>query len=235
MTRRSVSRPAAKKAASAPKAPAVARSAAPGRAPAPRTAKTVAPVASVAGTDNQPSTITTLAQWAGPPGVAGNPTFRALLFVLNSLANVMHGNQEHFARYIGVTVPRFMMMVMLETEPLSTVSRLAARLEVSSQFVTVEIGKLIEQGLVEKLPNEQDRRSVLLDLTELGRRLLDELTPLRQQTNDRMFRSLSAEQATQLQASLDQLLSDGREALHQLETPNWRERRAPSLRLLADK
>jgi DNA-binding MarR family transcriptional regulator len=157
-------------------------------------------------------------------------TLARLALSLITLANVMRCNQEQFASYMRVSVPRFLVMRMLEQAPRSTVTEIAARLEVTSQFVTLETRRLIEQGLLAKEPNELDRRSVILDLTPAGRRLLQELRPLRQQTNERMFRSLRPDQIADMQATVLQLIEDGREALHQLQTPNWRERRAPSLR-----
>lgn len=166
----------------------------------------------------------------GPNSAVADETLARLALSLITLANVMRSNQEQFASYLGVSVPRFLVMRMLGEAPRSTVTEIAARLEVTSQFVTVETGRLTEQGLVAKEPNELDRRSVVLDLTPAGRRLLEELRPLRRQTNERMFRSLRPDQIADMQAAVVQLIDDGREALHQLQTPNWRERRAPSLR-----
>lgn len=169
---------------------------------------------------------------------ASNPTtvsaqtqaISALLVRLVRLANLMRSNQEHFARYVDVSVPQFLVLRELQDAPLSTVGQIAARLEVTSQFVTIETGKLIDKGLVEKRPNEADRRSVVLALTGTGRTLLEEVAPLRCQTNERMFGSLSTEQIVQLEAVIGTVLADGREALHALETPSWRAQRAPSLR-----
>src|SRR6185503_8196803 len=96
----------------------------------------------------------------------------------------------------------------------------------------LEVRKLLEKGLVEKQPNQADRRSVLLELTPTGQALMRELAPLRRETNDLMFRSLSAEQIAQLRAIFGTLLRDGRNALHQLEAPHRREQRAPTLETL---
>ena len=155
--------------------------------------------------------------------------FRELIYALISLFNLMRSNQEHFAAYIGVTVPQITMMSFLDDSGRATVGQIASRIEVSSQFVTLEIGKLLEKGLVEKRANEEDGRSVVLELTEAGQCLMRELAPLRRETNDLMFRSLTAEQVHQLRSILGALLADGRSALHELESPRWREQRAPSL------
>jgi MarR family transcriptional regulator, organic hydroperoxide resistance regulator len=153
-----------------------------------------------------------------------------LVFSLITLANVMRGNQEQFAGYMGVNVPRFLVLRVLEDAPGSTVTQIATRLEVTTQFVTLEARRLMEQGLVAKKPSDLDRRSVVLSLTPAGRRLVEEVRPLRRQANERMFRSLSADQVVQLLGTVSQLIEDGREALHELQAPKAQQRRAPSLR-----
>lgn len=155
--------------------------------------------------------------------------FRELIYSLLSLFNLMRSNQEHFAAYIGVTVPQITMMSFLNDAGRATVGQIAARLEVSSQFVTLEIKKLLARGIIGKHPNAEDRRSVYLELTDAGRRLMHELGPLRRQTNDLMFKALTANQMAQLRSILAALLDDGRNALHELQSPRWRDRRAPSL------
>ena len=155
--------------------------------------------------------------------------FRPLIYGLISLSNLMRGNQERFAAYIGVSVPQYMMMIVLEDAPGSSVREIASRVEVSSQFVTLEIGRLVDKGLVEKRDSEADRRSVLLNLSSAGQALMSELAPLRRRTNDLMFGSLSGEQTATLHEIVATLLADGRNARHQLEAPDWRNQRAPSL------
>jgi MarR family transcriptional regulator, organic hydroperoxide resistance regulator len=162
---------------------------------------------------------------------ASRPSYRELIFTLISLSNLMRSNQECFATYIGVNVPQYLALRTLEDAPDTTVGQIAARLEVSSQFVTIEIGKLLERGLVEKRPNEADRRSVLLSLTAAGRTLMREVEPIRREANDFMFRSLSGEQALRLGEILGTVLADGRAAHHELEAPNRRDQRAPSIQL----
>ena len=99
---------------------------------------------------------------------------------------------------------------------------------VSSQFVTIEIGKLIKLDIVKKKRNDNDRRSSFLSLTEKGVRLLREVGPMRQRTNDLMFRSLDESQAKLFQQTIDRILADGKTALHELEAPQRRDAKAPS-------
>lgn len=154
--------------------------------------------------------------------------FRRLIYSLLSLSALMERNREHFAAYIGVTSPQSMMMAIIAESPNVTVSGVAERLSVSTQFVTMEINKLIARDIVEKRPNEADRRSMFLSLTAKGRALIRELGPLRRQVNDMTFRSLTGERAGTLQEILDGLVMDAQTAVHEQEAPHMRGKMAPS-------
>jgi DNA-binding MarR family transcriptional regulator len=121
-------------------------------------------------------------------------------------------------------------MTFIAESPQTRVGQLAEQMNVSSQFVTIEVGKLTKKNIVEKRPNHADRRSSLLHLTPKGDRLLRELGPLRRRTNDLMFRSLTKDRAKVLQEILDTLLLDGKSTLHELEAPQLRAMKAPSAR-----
>ncbi|NMM08403.1 MarR family transcriptional regulator [Polaromonas sp.] len=155
--------------------------------------------------------------------------FRRLIYNLLSLSNVMVRNREHFAAYIGVTNQQYVIMTILYETPGATVSHIANQIHVSSQFITLETGKLIKKGLVDKRPHELDRRSVSLTLTERGQTLLREVWPLRRRTNDLTFQSLTKEQAAILDQIIGSLVMGAQMALHELEAPHRSGRRAPSI------
>ncbi len=156
--------------------------------------------------------------------------FRRLIRGLLGLSNLMRRNTDHFARYIGTNNAQFDVMTSIAETPDSTVSRIAQLMNVTSQFVTIEIGKLIKDGIVARRQNESDRRSSFLDLTPKGQNLLRELAPLRRRTNDLHFRSLTEDRAKILTEIIETLIVDGRGALHELESPHVRNEIAPSAR-----
>jgi DNA-binding MarR family transcriptional regulator len=154
--------------------------------------------------------------------------FRKLIYDLLSLSNLMLRNRKHFAAYIDVTDAQQVMMQMIAETHGMTIGRIAKQLHVTSQFVGIEIRELIKKNIVEKQPNEADRRSMFLNLTSKGQSLLREMAPLRRRTNDTMFRSLTEDRARLLQEIIGPLIADGRSALHDLEAPHLHSRRAPS-------
>jgi DNA-binding MarR family transcriptional regulator len=153
---------------------------------------------------------------------------RRLIYSLVSLSGLMERNREYFAAYIGVSVAQFLMMTVIAEVSEATVSLIADRLSVSTQFVTIEINKLVAKEIIQRRPNPADRRSAFLGLTPKGVSLLRELGPLRRKINDITFHSLARERAELLQEILDDLVVDARRAVHDLEAPDMRDKMAPS-------
>lgn len=156
-------------------------------------------------------------------------SLRQLIYSLVSLSGLMQRNRDYFAAYIGVSSAQLMMMAVIAEAREATVSTIAERLEVSSQFVTMEVNKLIGRDLLQRRPNETDRRSSWLSLTDKARTLLLELGPVRRQTNDITFRSLDESRAQALQSILSDLVMDARSAVHELESPQMKGQVAPSV------
>ncbi len=156
--------------------------------------------------------------------------FRRLIYALMSLANQMARHRKLFAAYIGVTEAQAVMMRIIAETQGATVGHLAQKLNVTSQFVTIEIGGLVKRHIVEKRPNKADRRSMFLSLTPKGKNLLRELAPILRKANDMHFRSLTEDRARILQEIVATLISDGMSALHEFEAPHRRGQMAPSAR-----
>jgi DNA-binding MarR family transcriptional regulator len=147
--------------------------------------------------------------------------FRKLIYDVLSVSSLMLRARERFGAFIGVTAPQYSMMMAIGEARQITVTQLADRLHVSSPFVTSEIGKLIKRQIVERRPNEADRRSSLLVLTPTGQDLIRRVGPYRRRGNDLVFGSLTGEQAASLQQILATLLTDAQRALHELDSPAW--------------
>lgn len=160
--------------------------------------------------------------------------FRRLVYDLLSLSNVMMRNREHFAAYIGVTHQQYVIMTILYETPGATVSHIANQIHVSSQFITLETGKLIKKGIVDKRHNATDRRSVSLSLTDKGDTLLREVWPLRRSVNDLTFQSLTKERAAVLHDIVGTLVMGAQSALHELEAPHRLGQKAPSIQAEID-
>jgi DNA-binding MarR family transcriptional regulator len=153
--------------------------------------------------------------------------FRQLIYHLLSFSSLMTRHRDYYASYIGVTGSQYSMISVIAENRTVTVSQIANHMRVSSQFVAAEIGKLMRNDLVQKWPNETDGRSMYLGLTAKGENLLRELGPIRRDSNDLMYGSLTDERAKALREIIDALIVDAERAIHALNAPDKRGKKAP--------
>jgi DNA-binding MarR family transcriptional regulator len=150
--------------------------------------------------------------------------FRDLIYTMVALTYQMGRHRKLFAEHIGVSEAQAVMLRMIAESQEATVGQLAQQLHVTSQFVTIEIGALVKKGIVEKRPNEADRRSMLLHLTTKGQNMVRELSAIMRIANDIHFRSLTEDRAKMLQDTLNAILTDGEASYHEISAPNLRGR-----------
>ena len=80
-------------------------------------------------------------------------------------------------------------------------------LMVTSGTMTNRIDRLEEKGLVRRVPDPEDRRGILVELTEQGRELIDTALPAHVANEQRILQTLSKEEQHTLATLLGKLLS----------------------------
>lgn len=107
----------------------------------------------------------------------------------------------------GLTFPQFMALLSLErAEGPCRMGPLAAATLQSSACMTGIVNRLLEQGLVQRRRDPQDRRSVVVSLTDAGQHLLGQIRTDRQHTVEQVLNRLSAQERAQLAAVLDRMI-----------------------------
>ncbi len=86
-----------------------------------------------------------------------------------------------------------------------TFQQLAERLHLSNATLTGIVDRLEKTGLVERLPNPGDRRSILVSLTEEGAGLTADLKMCMIKSNREFLSSLSSEEEAMLRGLLNRL------------------------------
>jgi DNA-binding MarR family transcriptional regulator len=82
------------------------------------------------------------------------------------------------------------------------VSRLARLLIQESPSTSTLVDRMVERGLVDRLPDPKDRRKALIKLTRKGRSLLNEVRPHLGTATEELFKPLSVEQRAKLTDAL---------------------------------
>ncbi|MFG3101111.1 MarR family winged helix-turn-helix transcriptional regulator [Streptomyces sp. NPDC048182] len=79
----------------------------------------------------------------------------------------------------GVTLPQFRMLVVLATRGATKLVTLAEQLQVAPSTAMRMVDRLIAAGLADRHVNPDNRRETLLQLTEAGRRAVEDVTARR--------------------------------------------------------
>lgn len=95
-----------------------------------------------------------------------------------------------------------------ETEPVSQV-RLAELLAIRPQSLSEQLAKLEKDGLILRTPSAQDKRVLLVSLTEEGRQRAQEVEAARSGQISSFLAPLSQEEREQLSLLLQKLLARG--------------------------
>jgi DNA-binding MarR family transcriptional regulator len=109
-------------------------------------------------------------------------------------------------REFNTTLPRFDVLAALDRHALGLkMSALSESLMVSNGNVTGVVTRLIEDGLVTRTVDQEDRRSATVRLTRKGRDIFLKMAAAHEQWMDEMFADLSDNQTDDLMRSLMQL------------------------------
>jgi DNA-binding MarR family transcriptional regulator len=89
---------------------------------------------------------------------------------------------------LNITIPQLKSLFFISNQGSTSVGKLAAALGVTPANVTGIIDRLVEQGLVSRTENPEDRRMLVLRVTERGQALI---TDLRERQISRLSKVLS--------------------------------------------
>lgn len=123
--------------------------------------------------------------------------------VAQTARRIRRGSTEHLAP-LGITGAQARVLRIVSAGPIR-MADIAARLEVVPRSVTPMVDGLEETGLVRRRPDPDDRRSVLVEPTAAGRRLLARLHEARQASAEQVFAPLDELQRSELGRLLGRL------------------------------
>lgn len=124
--------------------------------------------------------------------------FRDLVQALLGISSRFVDLRERIGATVGLTGAQYSMLVSIPHLSVQTngvtVGQLATHLHVSGTYVTAESKKLEARGDLRRIPNPEDRRSVLLQITARGEATLSRVLPMVCEINDTLFADLGREE-----------------------------------------
>ncbi len=149
--------------------------------------------------------------------IGGNDEiFRSTVHDSLGFAGRLQEARNGLGEAIGLTGPAYSILIAvdyLSRHARIGISAVGTHLHLSGAFVTIEINKLVKAALIEKTPDPEDGRRVILKVTKRGAALLSSLNALQQEVNDAIFGGLSREEFQQLSATMRKLVGGVEEAL----------------------
>jgi DNA-binding MarR family transcriptional regulator len=143
-------------------------------------------------------------------------SLRKLLYDFFTVSAHMDAVKQYLGGRSGLTAPQYtIMMAVAELQGKNGVSvgRVGEYLHVTGTFVTIESGKLLKKGFMEKRSDLQDKRLTLLSLAPKGAKALQALFPELQQINDIFFELGSRTEFERLCKTVEKLVGNGQRAL----------------------
>lgn len=137
---------------------------------------------------------------------------RFLPYRLNVLADeVSQSLSRVYADRYGIAIPEWRIIATLGQFETMTAKEIGGHSHMHKTKVSRAVTALAERGLIRRVPNQEDKREVLLSLTEAGRRMFDELAPLAVRYADRLADALTGEERRTFDAVLEKLRRRSRE------------------------
>lgn len=128
-----------------------------------------------------------------------------VLVALRRIIRAVDLQSRTLKRRCGLTGPQALVLRALCGHDGISVSDLARRARLSQATVTDILGRLEREGLVARRRSAQDRRRLMIFITALGRKRLDDAMPLLQEAFVQRFEQLESWEQTQLTASLQRV------------------------------
>ncbi len=102
--------------------------------------------------------------------------------------------EQDVVRGTGITLQQMHTLEILGSGGEMRMKELAGKMSITTGSLTVLVDRLVRAGLVERIPNPQDRRSIQVGLTPEGRRLFEEHHALHGQLSQDMAGALAPEE-----------------------------------------
>jgi DNA-binding MarR family transcriptional regulator len=106
-----------------------------------------------------------------------------------------------------ITKPQLFLLYVIQRNERCRLSKLAEKIEVKPSAITVMINRLEKAGYVKRTHDTVDRRSVLVELTLSGRKVLEETMQKRNEILKKQLSQLKPEEVQLLAELLEKLVS----------------------------
>ena len=135
-----------------------------------------------------------------------------LPYRLSILAHTVSGTVASvYDKQFNLSIPEWRVIAILGRFPGLSAVEVAERTLLDKVAVSRAVTKLIKNGRIDRQFADADRRRSILNLSDEGRRVHDEIAPLALQFERNLLQDFSAEDVEQLNIIMDRLLARARQ------------------------
>jgi len=142
--------------------------------------------------------------------------FQRLLFDLFTIADRLERVRAHIASRVGLSGPQYSLLravASLQGREGVSIGTIAEHLHVTSAFIALQSGVLVQKGLLSKKGDATDRRVSRLSLTATGEQLVDKIVEEVRPVNDLFFATLQGDEFEGLAVIVKKLVDSSRNAM----------------------
>jgi MarR family transcriptional regulator, transcriptional regulator for hemolysin len=132
-------------------------------------------------------------------------TERSISLRISVLARIIRNHFDRQVAALNVTRSQWAMIAVVATNPGATQRTIADTLEMSEASAGRLVDRLCGEGLLERRSRPDDRRAKAIYLTDATEPLLEKLTIIARQGEDRMFKGFSEAELETLRSLLDRI------------------------------
>ncbi len=133
---------------------------------------------------------------------------RTISLRISILARNLRNYFDRQVAVLGVTRSQWAMIAVVATNPGATQRMIADALEMSEASAGRLVDRLCSEGLLTRRSREDDRRAKAIYISDAAEPLLEKLTIIAQQSEERMFKSFSDEEVETLKVLLDKVYAN---------------------------
>lgn len=146
----------------------------------------------------------------------GDRTLRGMLYDFFAFGRSLEAARAKFASYVDLSPTQYLIVIAIRNSALDEpmgINQIAARLHLSSAFITNEVNKLVSDDLLEKSVHPSDGRRVQLTVTSRGINRLTRLAAFQRPINDALFGMLTRDEFRLLSQLLSRLAANSEHAV----------------------
>jgi DNA-binding MarR family transcriptional regulator len=130
-----------------------------------------------------------------------------LSILSNTVSSTIAGTYD---KRFGLTIPEWRIIAVLGRFPGLSAMEVAERTMMDKVAVSRAVSKLLKSGRIDRQFADADRRRSILNLTDAGRQVLDEIAPLALKFEEDLLHGLNEEEIHTLNVLTERLLARAR-------------------------